>query len=595
MTVPQKLALLREKMRAHGVNAVIVTTEDFHGSEYVGEHFKLREYLSGFDGSAGTLAVTERGAALWTDGRYFLQAERQLSGSGIALMKQGEKDVPKLAEYLADELCEGQTAAADGRTLSLREARVIEKALAKKGAALRLDEDIAGEAWDCRPPLSANPVWELSARYAGESRASKLKRLRGELSRLGADVFAVSALDEIAWALNLRGGDVAYNPVFLAYMLLDGEGARLFAQESAFSAEIRGALAKDGVELLPYNGFYAALAELAGRRVLLDPACANTLMARSLPQDARLIEAQSPVQLMKARKNEAEINGERAAHIKDGAAVTRFIYWLKHNVAGGGITELSAAQKLEELRRGQDGYLGESFAPIIGYGAHGAIVHYSANEQTNAQLLPRGLVLCDTGGHYREGTTDITRTVALGELTDEEKRCFTLVLAGHLELAAAVFPKGARGANLDYAAREPLWRAGLDFNHGTGHGVGHILNVHEGPQRIRWRISDGVQSAPLEAGMVTSDEPGVYVEGRFGVRHENLVLCKERENTRFGSFLCFEPLTLVPFDLDAVDAALLTERERGLLNSYHERVYREISGLLPENEREWLKKATAAI
>lgn len=595
MTTTEKISLLREKMRAHGVNAVIVTTEDFHGSEYVGEHFKLREYLSGFDGSAGTLVVTERGAALWTDGRYFLQAQRQLEGSGITLMRQGEKGVPKLSEYLADELCEGQTAAADGRTLSLSEARVIEAALAKKGAALRLDEDIAGEAWSCRPALSASPVWELPARYAGESRSSKLSRLRGEIARLGADVFAVSALDEIAWALNLRGADVAYNPVFLAYMLLDGERARLFAQQDAFSAEIRSALEKDGVELMPYSGFYGALSELSGRRVLLDPARANTLMARSLPQDAALVEKQSPVLLMKARKNEAEINGERAAHLKDGAAVTRFIYWLKHNVRSGGITELSAAQKLEEFRREQDGYLGESFAPIIGYGAHGAIVHYSADEQTNAQLLPQGLVLCDTGGHYREGTTDITRTVALGELTEEEKRCFTLVLAGHLELAAAVFPAGVRGANLDYAAREPLWRAGLDFNHGTGHGVGHILNVHEGPQRISWRISDGIQSAPLEAGMITSDEPGVYIEGKFGVRHENLVLCKERENTRFGSFLCFEPLTLVPFDLDAVDARLLTERERELLNAYHARVYAEISGLLPENEREWLKAATAAI
>lgn len=595
MTVPQKLDLLRERMRAHGVNAVIVTTEDFHGSEYVGEHFKLREYLSGFDGSAGTLAVTEQGAALWTDGRYFIQAAQQLEGSGITLMRQGEKGVPTLREYLCAELCGGDAVAADGRTLSVKAARDIERALAEKGIKLLLSEDIAGEVWTDRPALSAEPVWELSVRYAGETRRSKLSRLRGELARLGADVFALSALDETAWLLNLRGGDVEYNPVFLANMLIDGESARLFAQKSAFSEDIRQSLEQDGVELLPYSEFYAALSALSGKRVLFDPSCANILMERSLPADARAVEKPSPLLLMKARKNEAEINGERAAHRKDGAAVTRFIYRLKHSVATERITELSAAKMLLELRREQDGFLGESFAPIIGYGAHGAIVHYSATEESDVQLMPRGLVLCDTGGHYREGTTDITRTVALGELTEEEKRCFTLVLAGHLELAAAVFPQGTSGAVLDFAAREPLWRAGLDFNHGTGHGVGHILNVHEGPQRISRRVSEGAAGAAIEAGMVTSDEPGVYVEGKFGIRHENLVLCKERENTRFGSFLCFETLTLVPFDLDAVDAGLLTERERELLNLYHERVYSEIAPLIPENEREWLAFATRAI
>lgn len=595
MTVPQKLEMLRERMRAHGINAVIVTTEDFHGSEYVGAHFKLREYLSGFDGSAGTLAVTVHGAALWTDGRYFLQAAQQLEGSGIMLMRQGEKGVPTLREYLCAELCEGDSVAADGRTLSVKAARDIEKTLAEKGIKLMLSEDIAGGVWTDRPALSNEPVWELSVRYAGETRRSKLTRLRREIARLGADVFALSALDETAWLLNLRGGDVEYNPVFLANMLIDGESARLFAQESAFSEDIRQSLEEDGVELLPYDEFYAALSALSGKRVLFDPSCANILMERSLPEDAKAVEKPSPVLLMKARKNEAEINGERAAHRKDGVAVTRFICWLKHSVATERITELSAAKKLLELRREQDGFLGESFAPIIGYGAHGAIVHYSATKESDVQLMPRGLVLCDTGGHYREGTTDITRTVALGELTEEEKRCFTLVLAGHLELASAVFPQGTSGAVLDFAAREPLWRAGLDFNHGTGHGVGHILNVHEGPQRISRRVSEGAPSAALEAGMVTSDEPGVYIEGKFGIRHENLVLCKERENTRFGSFLCFETLTLVPFDLDAVDAELLTERERELLNRYHERVFSEIAPLLPENEREWLAYATREI
>lgn len=594
MTVEKRLCALRRKMEQRDIGAVIITSEDYHGSEYVGEYFKIREYFSGFDGSAGTLVVTLASAALWTDGRYFLQAAQQLDGSGIVLMRDGEKDVAKIEDWTANELLrqDGLCCAADGRTLSVSAARRLEARLAKDGITLRLDEDIAGAVWSERPEKSANSVWALPENAAGESRKEKFSQLRNEMEKFGADIFALSALDEIAWLLNLRGSDVEYNPVFLSYMLIERESARLFAQKNAFPEEIEAALKADGVILEAYDNFYNALSDIKDKCVLIDPERSNSLMSRSLSKLA-VVEKQSPLVLMKARKNAAEQDGFRRAHIKDGAAVTRFIYWLKHNVGKRRITELSAAKKLVEFRREQDGYLGESFEPIIAYGAHGAIVHYSSTEESNVQLMQKGLVLCDTGGHYLDATTDITRTIALGTLTDEEKKCFTLVLAGHLELGAAVFPRGACGADIDAIARAALWREGLDYNHGTGHGVGHILNVHEAPQRISWR--SGRKSAPFDEGMITSNEPGVYVEGRFGVRHENLVLCREAFKTPFGEFLCFDTLTLVPFDLDGIDARYLSKRQIDLLNAYHARVYKEISPLLPSEEAEWLKMATRKI
>lgn len=597
MTIPERIEALRKELRKRSIFAYIVCTEDYHGSEYVGAFFKLREYLSGFTGSAGTLVVTEREAALWTDGRYFIQAAKQLCGSGIALMKQGEQGVPTIAEYLAEKLPEGGTIGFDGRTVSCSMVKTILKKCGNKRPKIACSEDLGGQVWSCRPALSKEPVWELDVRFAGLSRGEKLEMIRAELKKQGADYLAVSALDEIAWTLNLRGNDVAYNPVFLSYMIVSMDSVLLFAEESIFSEEIRSRLFADGIKIREYNAVYKALSELPeGGTIMLDPDCVNRLFAMSVPEGMKRVERQSPIVPMKAKKTAVEQEGERAAHIKDGAAVTRFIYWLKRNVGKMRITEISAAQKLLELRREQENFLGESFEPIMGYAEHGAIVHYSAAPETDAELAPRGLLLSDTGAHYLEGTTDITRTIALGEVTEEEKRAFTLVLAGNLRLAALKFPCGTRGANLDLAAREPLWRYGMDFNHGTGHGVGYVLNVHEGPQRIHWRIKDNaVNSAVFEAGMITSDEPGVYIEGKFGVRHENLVLCKESEKTDFGSFLCFETLTLVPFDLDAVDAAYLTDRDANLLNAYHKRVYETISPLIPEEEARWLKHACRPI
>lgn len=579
---------LRGLMRQRGIYAYIVPTDDFHGSEYVGAHFKLREYLSGFTGSAGTLVVTLGEAALWTDGRYFIQAERELSGSGIALMRSGEPETPTIERFLLDKLPEGSALGFDGRTLMAAFAMRLGKVLQPKKILLKTDEDLGGEVWENRPPLSKQPVFELPESVCGKSRAEKLSEIRGKMRAENADCLAISALDEIAWTLNLRGGDVDYNPVFLGFMLVFADRAELFAERSIFGSEIAERLRNDGVEILPYNEIYSALKSQSGA-VWADPKAVNYRMRSSLG-NARLIAKPSPIMMMKAVKNSAEIAAEKNAHLKDGIAVTRFMYWLKNAVQSEKITEISAAGKLEEFRRQGADYLGQSFEPIMAYGEHGAIVHYSATGETNAVLQPRGLLLSDTGGHYLDGTTDITRTFVLGELTEEEKRAFTLVLAAHLELLGAVFPKGVRGSTLDGIARQHLWRQGLDFNHGTGHGVGFLLNVHEGPQRISWRA---VNDAPLEAGMITSDEPGLYFEGKFGIRHESLVLCEKSE--QFDGFLQFEPLTLVPFDVDGIDAALLTERQKNLLNAYHKRVYEALSPHLPKEEAEWLAEITKRI
>ena len=591
MTVPEKINALRGVMRSRGIYAYIVCTEDFHGSEYVGEHFMLREFLSGFTGSAGTLVVTMEEAALWTDGRYFLQAAEQLEGSGIALMKSGVDGVPTMYKFLAEKMPEGSVLGFDGRTVRANMARVLERELSTKKVSFSVEDDLGGEVWKERPPLSAEPVYVLPEKYAGVSRSEKLKNIREKMSAAGADVLAVTALDEIAWTLNLRGNDVEYNPVFLAYMMIRSDGAALYANRAIFSDEIACALAADGVEILPYEDFYGDLSKLVGA-VMYDPSEVNYLFVRSLSEGIKRVETRSPIVLMKAVKNPTEINAERTAHIRDGVAVTRFMYWLKHNVGRIKITEISVAEKLEEFRRAGEGYLGQSFAPIMAYGAHAAVVHYSATEESNAELRAEGMLLSDTGGHYYDGTTDITRTYVLGKLTAEEKRGFTLVLAGHLNLAAAKFMYGCKGANLDYTAREPLWRYGMDFNHGTGHGVGYLLNVHEGPNRIAWRIRPTASDCVLEDGMITSDEPGLYVAGKFGIRHESLVLCRESERTEYGRFMEFETLTMVPFDPDGVDVSYLSDRELERFNAYQKTVCEKIAPLLPQEESEWLSEIT---
>lgn len=596
-TVPERLNALRALMKEKSLQAYIICTDDFHGSEYVGDYFKAREFMSGFTGSAGTLVVLAEEAGLWTDGRYFLQAAEQLEGSTITLMKIGQPDVPTIGEYLAKKLNNGSRIGFDGRTVTDAFVGGITARIKGRDMAYICGEDLVDAVWTDRPALSKEPVWELSEEYAGMSRTEKLKTIRETMSKEKADVLVLTALDDIAWLLNLRGNDVAYNPVFLSYMLVEQEKAVLYLNESILNNDIKAKLAEEGIVLRKYNDIYSDLKNIDSKlSVMVDQATANYLIVHSLPNSDKVMEKQSPVVLPKAIKTKAEVDNERKAHIKDGMAVTHFIYWLKKNVGKLEITELSAAEKLDEFRKRQEGYLGQSFEPIMGYGSHGAIVHYEPTEESDVKLEPSSFLLADTGGHYYEGSTDITRTIALGTLTEEEKKIFTLVLKGNLNLSAAKFLYGERGENLDYLAREPLWRYGLDYNHGTGHGVGYILNVHERPNGIYSRIAEGrTPTAVFEEGMITSDEPGMYLAGKFGVRHENLVLCVEREKTEYGRFLGFDILTMVPFDLDAVDISYMTAEEIELLNDYHARVYEAISPDFAGEELEWLKSVTRAL
>ena len=596
MKTSEKLALLRAEMKKRGISAYVVVTDDFHASEYVGTHFKAREFLSGFTGSAGTLVVLPDSAALWTDGRYFLQAAQQLDGSGIELMRMGQPGVPEIADFLRDHVAENSFIGFDSRTVSNAFARTIGEKTREKHIRFAGGEDLVDLVWADRPALSCEPVWTLDVKYTGLTRREKLAMVRGKMEELGADVFVIPALDEVAWLLNLRGGDVLYTPVFLSYLLLGRDQATLCVQKEAVSAEIEAQLKADGVSLAPYDDIYRLVAALpTGTRVLLDGERANYRITQSVPDGAETLDRPSPIQLMKAMKTPAEQENERLAHIKDGVAVTRFLYWLKHAVGKEPITELSAAKKLESLRAEGEHYLEQSFDPILAYGAHGAIVHYEPTEETDIPMEPRGLCLADTGAQYLEGTTDITRTIALGPLTDEEKRIYTLVLRGHLQLGATKFLYGCTGENLDMLARTPLWENGLDYNHGTGHGVGFVLGVHEGPERVHWDVNRQKRHCVIEEGMIFSNEPGIYLAGKFGVRIENLVVVREAERTEFGRFLKLEPLTLVPYDRDAIDLTMLSSRDVELLNDYHAKVCAAIFPYLQGDELNWLKEVTAPV
>lgn len=595
--IPERLAALRAQMKEKGMDAYLIPTDDFHGSEYVGEHFKCRKYMTGFTGSAGTAIVTADMAGLWTDGRYFIQAAQQLEGSTVELFKMGEPGVPTVHEFLEQNLKEGQCLGFDGRTVSAKEADELAEKLGQNGVTVACEEDLVGRIWTERPALSCEPVKELEVRWTGKSRADKCAEIRTAMKEKGADAFVLTTLDDIVWLLNIRGGDVPCNPVVLSYLAMTEQEILLFANEKAFPAEVADALAADGVKLLPYDDIYTWTAGLkAGQTVLMCKQKINSRLAAAVPEGVQVLDEENLTYLPKAIKNPTEVENERIAHIKDGVAVTKFIYWLKKNVGTMPITEISAGEYLDNLRAQQENAMGNSFAPIISYGEHAAMNHYSATPETDIPIEPHGFLLADTGGQYLEGTTDVTRTIVMGPATEEQKKMFTAVLRGTLNLAAAKFRYGCRGINLDYLARGPLWEMGLDFNHGTGHGVGYYLNVHEGPNGFRWKIvPERNDSAVLEEGMITSDEPGYYVEGEYGIRHENMIVCKKAEETEFGQFMCFEHLTMVPFDLDGIIPEQMTEKERELLNSYHAEVYAKISPYLDEEEREWLGEATRAI
>lgn len=590
----RELELLKEKMRETGVDACLIPTSDFHGSEYVGDYFKCREYISGFTGSAGTLVVTLDEAGLWTDGRYFLQAAKQLEGSGIMLRKERQPGVPAIEEYLKQTLKKGETLGFDGRCIMQDSAEKLITQLNAQGVAVRTDIDLTGAVWKNRPELSAQPVWPLPVEYAGESSESKIKRVREFLVEKKADYFLLTSLEDIAWLLNMRGNDVESTPVILSYLLLGEKKLTWYVQEKCLSEKIKILLDMQGIKAAPYAQIYEDVKKLPeDASVYYDKSAVNTALISSLPEQVKKIEGVNPTFLFKAKKNPVEVENERNAHIKDGVAVTKFIYWLKSQIGKTKITEISAAEQLEQFRNTQEHYVEPSFAPIIAYKEHGAIVHYSATKESDVELKPESFVLTDTGGHYLEGTTDITRTIALGSLTQEEKEMYTTVLKGHIQLEMARFLQGCSGQSLDVLARTPLWEKGLDYNHGTGHGVGYLLSVHEGPNSFRYRPSvNGRNDCVFEEGMITSDEPGIYLEGKFGIRLENMIVCQKDMENDYGSFLCFDALTLVPFERSAIIAEELSTKEKEWLNKYHQKVFETIAPYLTEEEAGWLREET---
>ena len=590
----RELELLREKMRETGVDACLIPTSDFHGSEYVGDYFKCREYISGFTGSAGTLVVTLDEAGLWTDGRYFLQAAKQLEGSGIMLRKERQSGVPAIEEYLKQTLKKGETLGFDGRCIMQDSAEKLITQLNAQGVAVRTDIDLTGAVWKNRPELSAQPVWPLPVEYAGESSESKIKRVREFLVEKKADDFLLTSLEDIAWLLNMRGNDVESTPVILSYLLLGEKKLTWYVQEKCLSEKIKILLDMQGIKAAPYEQIYEDVKKLPeDASIYYDKSAVNTALVSSLPEKVKKIEGVNPTFLFKAKKNPVEVENERNAHIKDGVAVTKFIYWLKSQIGKTKITEISAAEQLEQFRNTQEHYVEPSFAPIIAYKEHGAIVHYSATKESDVELKPESFVLADTGGHYLEGTTDITRTIALGSLTQEEKEMYTTVLKGHIQLEMARFLQGCSGQSLDVLARTPLWEKGLDYNHGTGHGVGYLLSVHEGPNSFRYRPSvNGRNDCVFEEGMITSDEPGIYLEGKFGIRLENMIVCQKDMENDYGSFLCFDALTLVPFERSAIIAKELSTKEKEWLNKYHQKVFETIAPYLTEEEAGWLREET---
>ena len=594
--IQERLQKLRALMQERSIDAYMIPTSDFHESEYVGKHFKCREFMTGFTGSAGTAVITKDDAALWTDGRYFVQAAAQLEGSTVVLQKMGQEGTPSIKEYLLEKIPQGGTLAFDGRVVNTAEGEELEDALGVKDIAIACQEDLVGEIWEDRPVLPAEPVWVLDVKYAGKDAEDKIGDLRKKMEDCGATVHILTTLDDIVWLLNIRGNDVDCNPVVLSYLMATRESLYLYINEAVLDSSVKSYLEEKGVTIRPYDAIYSDVAKLHGETVMLEKSRTNFALTQLLDGTNEIINIQNPTALMKAIKNPVEIENIRKAHIKDGVAMTKFIYWLKKNIGKIPMDEISVADYLNSLRRGQEGNLGLSFPTISAYGANAAMCHYSATEESNAKLEARGFYLVDSGGQYYEGTTDITRTIALGELTDGEREHFTLTLISMLRLGNVRFLYGCRGLNLDYVAREPFWSRGLNFDHGTGHGVGYLLNVHERPNGIRWKmVPERQDNCVLEAGMVTSDEPGIYIEGSHGIRTENLMVCVKDEKNEYGQFMKFEFLTYVPIDLDAIDKSLMRPEDIEHLNQYHKAVYEKISPYLEEEEREWLKEATRAI
>ncbi len=591
--IAQRLSNLREIMQREHLDAFIFPSTDPHNSEYVPDRWKGREWISGFNGSAGTAVVTMHAAALWTDSRYFIAAEQQLAGTEFVLMRERVAGTPTIAEWLGKVLSDinGATVGVDGMVNTAADVEALISDLRQQGGiTVRTNFDPLAVIWTNQPPIPTTPIEVHSLEYAGESTTSKLSRIRMALRSLHADGMLVSALDDIAWTLNLRGSDVHCNPVFVSYLLIDTKTTTLFINDEKLTPDVKAYLTAQGVQTAPYNHIKDALRNYGEYNILLDPnVISYTLFKQVRTQE--IVRASSPIPAMKAIKNEIEVEGFRRAMIRDGVALVKFLRWLQTAVAKGQETEISVAEKLTALRAEQPLFRSISFDTIAGYESHGAIVHYEATPETDAPLKPHGFLLLDSGAQYQDGTTDITRTITLGELTEEQRKVYTLVLKGHIQLELAKFPSGASGTQIDALAREAMWRKGFNFLHGTGHGVGSFLNVHEGPHQIRMEY----RPAPLLPFMTVTDEPGLYLEGKFGVRIENILLIKPYMTTAFGEFLQMEPLTLCPIDTAPIMREMLLDEEVEWLNGYHQYVFDKLSPYLQGADLDWLRAATQNI
>lgn len=581
------LVELRKEMEKEGISAVIIPTSDPHSTEYVCEHYAARKYVSGFTGSAGILVVCKECAGLWTDGRYFLQAADQLKGSGIDLMKMGQEDTPSIEDYILEHLEKKETVGFDGRLITIAQADQYQEAFEEKELTINAEVDLVDRIWKDRPPLPASPTYLYDEKYAGKSVADKLVEVRKEMEACQADHLILTKIDEVAWLLNLRADDIKYYPVALTYMILSKESGTLYIDQSRLDQQSRQLYESLNLSIKDYDEIYADVPSLEGL-VWLDPDSANIRLSISLTTAS--IEFASPIIDLKAIKNETEIANTKIAHLKDAVAVCKFMYWLKHTDLSKE-SELSVSAKLQSFRALQENYIEDSFAPICAYQEHGAIIHYQSTEDSNVSLEEKGFLMIDSGGQYIEGTTDITRTFVLGPISEKQRHWFTVVLRGHIRLEMAHFLEGCSGKNLDILAHGPIWDEQMDYQHGTGHGVGHLSSVHEGPQSIRWKGNDAI----LHPGMITSDEPGIYIPNEFGIRHENEILAVADEKNFYGQFMHFETLTWVPFDRYGIDASLMQENELAWLNAYHQEIVEKVGPYLTSEESEWLKEICAPI
>lgn len=595
--IKNRVEQLRKIMDEKGIYAYIIPSSDFHQSEYVGDYFKSREFITGFTGSAGTAVITKDDAGLWTDGRYYLQAESELENSGIKLFKAGLEDVLDIEDYLKKVMPENSTLGFDGKVISAYEGEKLQEALKDKNIKITYEEDLIDNIWKERTPMSDSKGFLLDIKYVGEDFVSKLSRVREAMKEKKSTMHIIAALDDIAWLFNIRGRDVKYNPVLLSYAVITLDNMYLFVDENKLTDEIKIELNKANTIIKPYFDIYEFVKKInKDEKVLLDKSKVNYAIYNNIPSDIEKINESNPTILFKAIKNEVELDNIRKCHIRDGVAITKFMYWLKNNVGKIDMDEISIDEKLLSFRKEQELFIEPSFNTIAGYKDHGAIIHYSATKETAYKLEAEGLLLVDSGGQYYDGTTDITRMYVLGKIPEIQKTHFTAVVRGMIKLSMAKFMYGCRGYNLDILARGPLWEMGLDYRCGTGHGIGFVLNVHEAPNGFRWKIvPERSDSCILEEGMVTTNEPGVYIEGSYGIRIENELITIKGQSTEYGQFMEFEAVTLAPIDLDGINPNLMERKEIEYLNNYHKKVYEEISPFLNKDEKEWLKEYTRSI